>query len=172
MKLSKPQIFGLFVLALFAVHYLFFRAPSEAQMIAKFHQRKAEFKQIRLMLGQDRNVETIGSDWVRAKYGDKNGNQPEGVDLHELPLNISPQRIALYRERLRALGFSRVDSYNGGVQLPEFGGGFTDTTWGIGYMWSAKPLNPLVKSAYSQMPKRDHWHYSYIEGNWYLYHRR
>ena len=142
-------------------------------MIAKFHQRKAEFEQIRLMLKQDKNVQTIGGDWVTAKYGDKNGKQPEGVELHELPLNISQNRIALYRSRLRKLGFSRVDSsYKGPVQLEEFGGGFTDTSWGIGYMWSAKPLTPLVKSAYSERPDKDHWHFSHIEGNWYMYHRR
>jgi len=131
-RFSKLKVFGLFILGLIAVHYIFFRATSESQMIAKFHQRKAEFEQIRLMLKQDKNVQTIGDDWVTAKYGDKNGEQPEGVDLHELPLNVSPNRIALYRSRLRKLGFSRVDSYEGRVQLEQFGGGFTDTTWGIG----------------------------------------
>lgn len=133
-RFFKLKVFGLIILGLVAVHYIFFHAPSEAQMIAKFHKHKVGFEQIRLMLKQDKNVETIGVDWVRAKYGDKNGEQLEGVDLHELPLNVSANRIALYRSRLRELGSSRVDSYKGRVQLAEFGGGFTDTTWAIGYI--------------------------------------
>ena len=167
-KRSKFQIFALIVFALFAIHFLFFRAPSEAQMVAKFHQRKAEFEQIRLMLAQDKNVETIGRDWITAKYSE----EKDGVEQRRLTIDISQNRLDLYRSRLKKLGFSRVDSYKGRVQLEEFGGGFTDTTWGIGYVWSAKPLAPLVKSAYSQMPERDKRHFSRIEGNWYLYHRR
>ena len=171
-RFSKLKIFASVVLIVVAVHYIFFRAPSEAQMLTKFHQHKAEFEQIRLMLKHDKNVETIGNDWVTAKYGDKDGNQPDGVDLHELPLNITQSRIKLYRLRLKKLGFSRVDSNDGTVHFGEFGGGFADTTWGIGYIWSAKPLTPLVKSAYYARPARDHWVFSHIEGNWYMYQRR
>lgn len=146
------------LLALF--YFFYWRAPSEGEMIAKFQGRKAEFEQIRLMLGQDKDVETIGWNWVNGK------------DYGHLPHNISESRIALYRSRLKSLGFDRVDSYDGQVQLEQFGGGFTDTTWGIGYIWSAKPPSPLVESAYSSRPNRDHWQYSRLQGNWYLYHRR
>ena len=166
-RFSRLKIFGLAVVSCVAVHYLFFRAPSETQMLAKFHQRKAEFEQIRLMLEQDKNVETIGSDWVTAK----NSFGKDGVG-HQLPLNISQSRIALYRSRLGKLGFDRVDSRKGRIYMEEFGGGFTDTSWGIGYICSAKPLTPLVKSAYSKRPTKDHWQFSRIEGNWYMYHRR
>lgn len=161
-KLLKRTRFLLAILDAFAIHFFFFRAPSEAAMLEKFQQRKADFEQLRLMLEQDKNVETIGSDWVRTKWGGRD----------ELPLNISASRIALYRSRLKDLGFARVDSYKGRVQLEQFGGGFTDTTWGIGYVWSARPLTPLVRSAYHSMPMRDHWNFSRIEGNWYIYHRR
>ncbi len=176
-RFSKLKIFGLAILGLVAVHYIFFRAPSEAQMIAKFHQRKAEFEQIRLMLKQDKNVGTIGNNWIEAQLGPDKIQSPKNkkqgiVTLHRLPLNLSASRIALYRSRLRKLGFSRVDAHDGRVQLEQFGGGFTDTTWGIGYMWSAKPLTPLVKSAYWERPNKDDRHFSHIEGNWYMYHRR
>lgn len=149
--------------SLLALRYYFFRAPSEGEMIAKFHERRAEFEQIRLMLQQDKNVETIGPNWVR----------PRWENDADLPLNISASRIALYRSRLKSLGFDRVDSYDGKVQLCQFGGGFTDTTWYIGYVWSANPLTPLVKSAYYSKPGRDnHCYYSRLEGNWYMYYRR
>jgi hypothetical protein len=177
-RFFKLQVFGLIVLGLIVIHYLFFRAPSEVQMLNKFHQRKAEFEQIRLMLEHDRNVQTIGWDWVTPKLGPskagpvKSGPRKGAVEMHELPLNLSKSRIALYRSRLKKLGFDRVDSKNGCVFMAEFAGGFGGHTWAIGYIWSAKPLKPLVKSAYAVMPMKDHWHYSHIEGNWYMFHRR
>jgi hypothetical protein len=147
-------------------YFCFFRAPSEAEMIAKFQQRRTEFEQIRLMLqqdqNQDQNIDEIFPTFVRAKWGDQG----------ELPLNVSEARLALYRSRLSALGFSSVRRYEGKIQLGQFAGGFADTTWSIGYIWSAQPLTPLVESAYSSRPQRDHRHYSRLGGNWYLYHRR
>lgn len=150
------------VVGLLTLRFVFFRAPSEAEMIAKFQRHKAEFEQIRLMLRQDRNIETIGPDWVETEW---TGNA-------RLPLNVPEGRISLYRARLKGLGFSRVDRYKGHVQLEEFGGGFTDTSWGIGYVWSSTTPVPLVKSAYNQMPMRERRHFSRLEGNWYIYHRR
>ena len=163
---KREFLAGCCLLALY--YFFFFRAPTEGEMIAKFHQRKAEFEQIRLMLEQDKNVETIGPSWVEAK----SSVEKDYVDSHKLPLSISESRIALYRSRLKNLGFSRVNAYKGRIQLEEFGGGFTDTSWGIGYIWSAQPPTPLVESAYSSRPQKDYWHYSRLEGNWYLYHRR
>jgi hypothetical protein len=167
-RFFKLKVFGLIVLGFVAIHYLFFRAPSEVQMLNKFHQHKAEFEQIRLMLEHDRNVQTIGWDWVTPKES----VEKDYVESHTLPLNISKSRIGLYRSRLKKLGFDRVDSKNGCVFMAEFAGGFGGHTWAIGYIWSAKPLKPLVKSAYAVMPMKDHWRYSHIEGNWYMFHRR
>ena len=166
-RLSKLQWFGLVIFALVAIHILFFRAPSEPQMLAKFHQRKAEFEQIRLMLKQDKNVAIIAEDWERAK----NSAEKDGVEMHELPLNISPERVTLYRSRLKSLGLSKVIVDKERVQFPQFGGGFGGDTWAIGYVWSEKSLKPLVKSAYHAYPNRGQVHYSPIAGNWYLYHR-
>lgn len=117
---------------------------------------------------QDKNVQMISDDWVEAKYSE----EKDGVEMHELPLNVSQKRIELYRSRLHQLGFARINSYQGRIHMAEFGGGFTDTTWSIGYIWSATPLSPIVQSAYEQQPNRDEWHISPIEGNCYLYHRR
>ncbi len=169
-KLSKGSIFLLVVLALIGVRMLFFRAPSESQMIAKFHAHKAEFEQLRLMMAQDKNVHDIGPDWVTAQWS----NKPDGIGSSELPLNISNARLARYRALLKQLGMTTVvvDQEQKRIRLELFGGGFTDTSWGIGYAWSKTPPNPLVKSAYNQMPGESGICFSRIEGDWYIYHRR
>ncbi|MBV9865633.1 MAG: hypothetical protein JO316_09805 [Abitibacteriaceae bacterium] len=133
-------------------------------MISKFRQQKSQFEQIRLMLQQDKNVVTVGNDWVETRW----------LGYGELTRNtVSAERLALYRARLRQLGFSRVDRVGiEQVQLELFGGGFADTTWGIGYVWSDAPPQPLVTSAYNSMPMREHRNYSPLEGHWYIYHRR
>jgi hypothetical protein len=166
---SRLKALGLLIFAGLMVYFLFFRAPSEARMLNKFHQHKAEFEEIRLMLAQDKCIATIGPDWVQAKYAPSKNS----INWHEMPLTVSAGRIEPYRSRLRELGLSRVDcSLDGSIHLAQLGGGFTDTTWSIGYYWSAKPPRPLVNSAYAQRPPRDKWDFSRIEGNWYLYQRR
>ncbi len=97
MKSKKPtkfQKFLLFVFAVFVIHRVFFRAPSEAEMIAKFRGHKAEFEQIRLMLQQDKNVAAIGPDSVRAASGPDEIQSPQNIkqgiiSMHELPLIAS-----------------------------------------------------------------------------------
>ena len=169
---SKGKIFVLAITALIAVHFVFFRAPSEAQMIAKFHAHKAQFEQIRLMMKED-NIRSIGPNWVEMKY--KEMPMGNGVfNLVELPLKASPTRLGLCRSRLNALGLSsaRLDQFRNRIRFYQFGGGFTDTSWGIGYAWCKDTPKPLVKSAYNQMPGRDKTHFSRIEGDWYIYHSR
>lgn len=167
MKLKRPTKFQTFLLlcfGLFAIRWLFFRVPSETEMIAKFRERKAEFEQIQAMLQQDKFIFVIGPDWVEAQWDEKKSRY--------FPLDISAERLNLYRSRLKKLGFSGVVSRNGQIRLHQFGGGFTDTSWSIGYSWSSKTPTPLVKSAYYEMPGRDKMHFSRLEGHWYIYHRR
>ncbi len=171
-KWSKGKIFVLAILALVTIHWLFFRALSEAQMIAKFHAHKAEFEQLRLMVA-DKNVQVIAKNWTEAKHK----NIPLGVEVKgstKLPLNISKDRLLLYRKRMNDLGIIKVVGYDQSRQIrfSLFGGGWTDTTWGIGYAWCKDTPKPLVKSAYNQMPGRDKIHFSRIEGDWYLYQYR
>ena len=95
-----------------------------------------------------------------------------GFSLEPMPLKVSQSRLALYRSRLKALGFDSIRARQTPniVTLRQFGGGFMDTSWSIGYVWYEKPPKSLVKSAYHQMPMRDNTNLSRIEGNWYIYH--
>ena len=168
-KWSKGKIFVLAITALIAVHFVFFRAPSESQMIARFHAHKAELEQLRLMLAHDENVRIIGPDWTQSKS--EFDSQERWT--RDLPLDVSNVRLALYRHRMKNLGITNLYVYDQKHQIhfSLFGGGFADTTWDIGYAWSKETPKPLVKSAYYQMPGREGIHFSRIEGDWYIYNR-
>jgi hypothetical protein len=161
----KLKIFLLIVMSLVLIKYVFFRAPSEAQMLARFHEHKADFEQLRSMLKQDKKIMEIGPDWIRSQDWDLPDN-PEQV-------GISKQRLAQYHNLMNKIGVTNVGGSKNSnyVQFDVFGGGFADTTWGIGYAWSKKPPRNIVKSAYHTMPIRDGRVHSLIEGNWYIFHR-
>lgn len=169
-KLSKGVIFLLAIMALLAARWFFSRAPTERQMIAKFHAHQAQFEQLRLMLAADKNVRVIGPDWTssRSEFDSR------GRWTRDLPLDVSPAHLALYRQRMKHLGFTNLYVYeqHHQIHLPEFGGGFADTTWDIGYAWCKETPKALVKSAYHQMPGQNHMHFTRIEGDWYIYHSR
>ena len=168
-KWSKGKIFLLAITGLVAIHFVFFRAPSERQMIAKFHAHKAEFEQLRLMLAHDKNVKDIGPDWTNAKP-DFNS---KGEATRDLPLNVPDDRLALYRHRMKNLGIANLYVYDQKHQIhfSLFGGGFADTTWDIGFAYSQKTPKTLVKSAYNEMPGKEGINFSRIEGDWYIYNR-
>ncbi len=151
-------------------YWFFSRALSEAQMISHFHAHKGEFEQIRLMLARDKNVRVIGPDWTLTQ----SEFDSQGRWTRDLPLDVSPARLALYRQHMNKLGFTNVYVYEQDhrIHFPLFGGGFTDTTWNIGYAYSPEAPTPLVKSAYNEYPGKYKTHFTRIEGDWYIYHSR
>lgn len=147
------------------IRYTFFRAPSESQMLAHFRTHKTEFEQLRSMLQQDKQISIIGSDWMR-------GRDMSIVDTPE-QMGISVERLAQYRALMNKLGVAPISGFGSRenyFQFNVFGGGFTDTTWSIGYAWSSKTPENIVPSAYNSMPR--HRCHSRIVGDWYIFHRR
>ncbi len=168
-KRSKGKVFVLAIAMLLVTFWFSTRPLSEAQMIAKFHAHKAQFEQLRLMMKED-NLASVDLEFASA--------QPKQVPIdggftnEPMPLEVSESRLALYRSRLKALNFDWIHARQTPniVTLRQFGGGFMDTSWSIGYVWYQTPPKSLVKSAYHQMPYRDHTNVSRIEGDWYIYH--
>jgi len=165
-KLSRRiKIVLLLIVGLVAAKTIFFRAPSEDQMIAHFRQHKAEFEQLRAMLLEDKQIMMIGSDWLRSRDWDLPDNSEE--------IGVSRQRLADYHALMNTLDVAPIGGDDDYVQFNRFGGGFTDATWGIGYAWSRKPPETIVKSAYWHKPiMRGRRVHSHIEGNWYIFQRR
>lgn len=84
----------------------------------------------------------------------------------------SAPRVARYRALMKSVG---VESINGGktrFRMAVFGGGFTDTSWSIGYAFSRRKPEIIVPSVYRWGARRDHTAYAPLVGNWYLYNSR
>jgi hypothetical protein len=158
------KIFIVILIGIAAIHYAFFRAPSESQMLANFKEHKIQLEQLRSMLQQDRKVQAIAFDWFSGT----------GVPDDSLKsAGISQQRLDAYRKLMKIFGVSligRLGGKKGYFKFAVFGGGMTDTSWSIGYAWSEDTPSHIVKSAYNTVYSG--WCHSPIEGHWYIYHMR
>lgn len=162
---NKKRIFVFFIAILIVTFYIRSRAPSEARMIANFREHKAQFEQLRLMIQQDKRVRSLSSGWL----SDQNMNSTDDP----MSLGISKQRWARYQSLLKSVGADSISNRNNYIRFYVFGGGFTDTSWSIGYAWSAEPPPIMVESAYWHKPTmRDKIYHSRIENGWYIYNRR
>ncbi len=162
------KIFLLIVVLAFITHRVFFSAPSEAQMIAHFRAHRAEFEQLRVMLQQDTQVFEIGNDWVSSR-------QSSSIDTLA-NAGISQQRLNAYHALMKQLSVTPIGRLSSGTdyfQFNVFGGGFADTTWSVGYVWSKNPPGNIVASAYQLSgAMRGNRVHSVLEGDWYIFQRR
>lgn len=165
------------LLVLFVGYRWFFGAPTEAQMLSNFRTHRREFEELRAMLQHDKRIESIypNSSEVLLSYYKRDGvdyREEWTTDLRKI--GLTPQRFARYQQLLQILNVNSAvcSRSRNSLRLGVFGGGFYDATWDVGYAWLATPPKILVRSAYSQLPMRDHGHCSRIEGDWYLYQRR
>lgn len=164
-KFRVLKILIIIVIGIVVIHYTFFRAPSESQMLANFKGHKAQFEQLRLMLEHDKKVGNISPD----------GFVDKGLWHYNslLDSGLSQQRLDKYRKLMKICGVSnigRLGYKEGYYRFIVFGGGFTDTSWSIGYAWSEQKPSHIVKSAYNTIYSG--WCHSPIEGHWYIYHMR
>ena len=135
-----------------------FRAPSEAQLKARFVEQRADFEQLRKMIEHDAPASGIKMSVSR------DGDFTRGASL-------APARIQRYQVLLKNLGATSVHGRCDDFHFSIFGGGFTDTTWGVGYAFSRQKPKRIVPSAYSGFAGRDEWIYSLLKDDWYLYRR-
>ena len=163
-KFRVLKILIIIVIGIAVIHYAFFRAPSESQMLANFKEHKVQFEQLRSMLEHDRKVRIIAFDWFSGT---------EFPDDSLKSAGISQQRLDKYRELMKISGvflISKISDKKGYYRFAVFGGGMTDTSWSIGYAWSQQRPSHIVKSAYNTycIVGCD----SPIEGHWYIHHMR
>lgn len=152
------------------------RAPSESEMRANFRRDKTLLTQFVRMARNDKLRWTNGerSDCLGdIDYYDKKS----GATCYKARHDLSEERQGKYRAIMRQAGVHNVvySSDEGICRFSVFGGGFTDTSWSIGYAWAEKPSIPLkiVPSAYyyrGQM--RGTIVYSRLEKDWFIYRSR
>jgi hypothetical protein len=148
--------------------YQHVRPPSEAGMLTTFRQHKPELEKLVAMMKRDESVRVIGPGYVHANYT----RVPDGVDMTEVPLQVSEARISEYRQIMDKLEIGAIIRDHRGknpqqdrFRFAAFGGGFGGSTWSIGYAWCPSPPKKLGKSIFTG-PQND---YAPIEGYWYFY---
>jgi len=164
-KFRILKIIVVIIIGITVIHYVFFRAPSESQMLANFKEHKVQLEQLRAMLQHDKKVGGISPDsFVDKELWHDNSLKDAG---------ISQQRLDEYRKLMKISGVThigRLSDKKGYFRFYVFGGGMTDTSWSIGYAWSEDKPSHIVKSAYNTI--YNGWCHSPIEGHWYIYHMR
>ncbi len=132
--------------------------PSEDQLKARFVEHRAEFEVLRSMVQAD--APHISLHTLQ--------NSIQRDDNSALP----PARVQRYQALMQTLHIWRIDGNKERFRMYVFGGGFTDTSWSIGYAFSRKRPQKIVSSAYKRQFVRDTTVYSPLDGNWYLYQLR
>ena len=168
MKLRTKHLVFLALCGAFLVYKWGNRAPSEAKMVAHFHKNRADFERLQKLLENRFDEVSIGRDWSRgAVY------VPPGAYVQEVEERVLPESyVRECRVLIEKLDVSMAHRRTTTSRFPVFGGGFTDTSWSIGYAYSKTVPKNLVKLAYHTMPGQNKAAYSRIDGRWYLYHRR
>jgi len=149
-------IFGLASLAL----KWWFAAPSEEQLKARYVEHRAEFEELRELVQADA-PDDLGGLHISGNYA----RTDQGPSL-------SASRVARYRALMKSVG---VESINGGktrFRMAVFGGGFTDTSWSIGYAFSRRKPEIVVPSVYRWGARQNHTAFAPLSENWYLYNSR
>ncbi len=168
----KPLLLTLILLPIIAFAAFYFSrsqgVPSEAEMISNVQKNRAAFQQL---------VEMAHSDNLLSA-GSLHGLKLKKLRTDEFKrVEISQARLKQYQALLKQVGAKRIDYSlsRGTCRFYVFGGGFTDTSWSIGYAWARKPTTAMkiVPSAYSQQGQmRDTTVHSIIEKDWFIFHSR
>ncbi len=133
-------------------------------MLANFRQHKAVLQILVSMARQD-NLTYLGDTFGRRNIVITGKNEWKEVD-------ISKNRQVQYRALMEQSGVHTIAYQHHICRFIVFAGGFTDTSWTVGYAWAQKPVIPMtiVPSAYYDQTKmRGTTVYSEIENGWFIY---
>ncbi|MEK7723474.1 MAG: hypothetical protein AAB336_03930 [Acidobacteriota bacterium] len=138
---------------------------SDSSMIENFHNNKAEFEKLLLMIQEDEKkvgdrVFRIDKDWFKPKNLDE--------------LGISDERIGEYRKVFKQLDIRRGFYAYGKGDFYSFmssAQGLAVSGSSKGYAWSKEPPKSLTESdldEYHSQQNANDYIFRHIEGNWYL----
>lgn len=154
-RLSRKQWIFLAFIGLALDLWWLQRAPSEEAMQRTFFEHRREFDELQaLALSETNSGDNRFAPGERAPTA----RRTRAVEL-------------MYQLGISTAYFNRREEgpYQG---FYVFGGGFTDTSWSIGYAYSRAPLSPIVPRAYA-MPDYARTgktrHFAPLDGGWYIY---
>lgn len=134
--------------------------PSDEDLIATFHYRRAEFDRLLQMIIADTKLYRIDCDWTDPK--------------EPIEAGVSPERIAEYRRLLDDVGCHRgFEAFQRqGIHFIAAARGLVTggSSKGLYYFAGAPPLVVTNTATYSQKPQEYSYEvFRHIEGHWYVF---
>lgn len=158
-SLQRWAIVLIFGLAFLALKW-WFAAPSEEQLKARYVEHRAEFEELRALVQADAPND-VGRVGISFDYAQND----QGTSL-------SVSRVARYRALMKSVGVESIGGRGNKFRMGVFGGGFTDTSWSIGYAFSRRKPEIVVPSVYRWGARQNHTAFAPLSENWYLYNSR
>jgi hypothetical protein len=138
-------------------------APSDAEMIDNLTRNRAAFDDLVAMVRTDARLERVDDTWTRP--------------TNPATIGVTPERIALYRTKLAALGIARGFSAfrpDGAIFFLTYAEGTTLAGRGKSYVWAdvegfmASSLEPALDPLWATRRRRV-YAFRHVDGPWFLH---
>jgi hypothetical protein len=151
--------------------------PTDQQVRQLWSARRADFEALRSMIGADRNLTVVGEDRVgdcSRETKDLSWGCPgaPGLELGAMlqTVQLAPDRYALYRKHLAAVGGDRAARRDTGVTVGLYRPGVVTAGLGKNVVWSPTPPAPLVADTDRDRPNSHTVNYAALSDGWYIEH--
>jgi len=151
--------------------------PSDAQVRQLWSARRADFEALRSMIDADRNLTVVGEDRVDGcarDAKDLNWGCPgaPGLELGAMlrTVRLTPDRYALYRKHLAAIGGDRAARRDSGVTVGLYRSGVAPAGVGKNVVWAPAAPAPLVADTDRDRPTSHTVNYAALSDGWYIEH--
>jgi hypothetical protein len=151
--------------------------PSDEQVRQLWSARRADFEALRSMIDADRNLTVVGEDRVDGcarEPKDLNWGCPgaPGLELGAMlrTVRLAPDRYALYRKHLAAIGGDRAARRDSGVTVGLYRAGIAPSGVDKNVVWTPAPPAPLVADTDRDRPNSHTVNYAALADGWYIEH--
>jgi hypothetical protein len=151
--------------------------PSDEQVRQLWSARRADFEALRSMIDADRNLTVVGEDRVDGcarEAKDLSWGCPgaPGLELGAMlrTVRLAPDRYALYRKHLAAIGGDRAARRDSGVTVGLYRAGIATSGVGKNVVWAPTPPAPVVANTDRDRPTSRTVNYAALSDGWYIEH--
>ena len=151
--------------------------PTDEQVRQLWSTRRADFEALRSMIGADRNLTVVGEDHVdgcarEAKHLSWGCPGAPGLELVAMlqAVRLAPDRYALYRKHLAAIGGDRAARRDSGVTVGLYRAGIGTSSVGKNVVWTPTTPTPLVADTDRDRPNSRTVNYAALSDGWYIEH--
>jgi hypothetical protein len=148
--------------ALLIVGYVWLTGPPyDATLERQFSSRESDLEQLVVMAQQDKHLDRIAPDFT---WLDTDASWPR------VNAGLSPERWNRYRDLFRHAGLpvGIIKDTDDATLFPIYHAGIVPAGFSKGYVYSEKPLSPIVGSL-DRMPTNTYIAFKHFRKNWYIY---